>query len=181
MDYNHLASELEKASLFDLWRLNCVIRNLLENPQKLDAIKKNLHKDQKISYFESAENRLVEATVIRIKQKQVLVRNKHDSQQWNIPFYMVNLDSADTSIQPQSTNKLDRQSLQVGSLVGWRTKNGDDQYGKIIKLNPKLAKIHTAKDEVWRVHYSLLFAVTDGATDSSCETLYIEDPHSIDS
>jgi len=174
LDYNHLSNELEQASMFDLWRLSCVINNLLDDPQKLEPLKKHLQEGQAISYFDSTANCLVEATIIQIKKKRVLVRNKHDGHQWNIPFYMVNLAGVDTNIKPQSTKKLDRQSLQVGCLVGWRSKDGRDHYGKIIKLNPKLAKIINTEGEVWRVHYSLLFAVMDSVTDNGGDDLNLK-------
>jgi len=99
MDYSRIIEESKQASLFDLYRLQVAISHQLENPQRVQEIKSQLRPGQHITYFDTAENRLVEATVIKLKRTRLLVENKHDKQRWNIPFYRVNLDSVDTDIK----------------------------------------------------------------------------------
>ena len=67
MDYNALITELNKASLFDLWRLNAAIRNLLEDPRRHDAIKASLRPGQIVRYFSGRENRDISGRVFAIK------------------------------------------------------------------------------------------------------------------
>ena len=66
MDFNHLSNELEKASIFDLWRIKCVIDNQMNDPDKLLEAKKRLYPNQEISYFDSEKNHLIDAIVIEV-------------------------------------------------------------------------------------------------------------------
>ena len=92
MDYSRIMSELDKASLFDLYRLNVAICRELENPKRIEEVKRMIRKGDTISYFEGSENRLVPAEVIEVKRTRVLVRNKQDMKQWSIPFHMLNIE-----------------------------------------------------------------------------------------
>ncbi len=52
--------------------------------------------------------------------------------------------------------------LKVGDHVGFKNKEGQDLYGKVIRLNPKTATIEVGPKHEWRVAYSYLFPVLDG-------------------
>ena len=71
MDYSRSIEELKQASLFDLYRLQVAISHQLENPQRVQEIKSQLKPDQHITYFDTAENRLVEAKVIKLKRTRI--------------------------------------------------------------------------------------------------------------
>ena len=82
MDYSRVMSELDEASLFDLYRLNVAIRREFDNPVRIEKVKRMLKKGDTISYFDGAENRLVQAEVIELKRTRLLVRNKQDLKIW---------------------------------------------------------------------------------------------------
>jgi len=162
MDYSRIIEDLNQASLFDLYRLRIAIDHLLENPQRVAEIKKHLKPDQIIHYFDPTANRLIEATVIELKRTQILVRNSHDQQLWNIPFYWINLDEVNTDINVSSQMKLSKSQLKVGDIVGFQDKQNNDMHGEIIRLNQKTASIKTSLNTEWRVGYNWLHLIIDG-------------------
>ncbi len=162
MDYSRIIEQLKKASLFDLHRLQVAIDHLLEDPQRIQEIKSQLKPGQLITYFERGENRPVEAKVIRLKRKCLLVENQHDQKRWNIPFYWVNLDNVDTNITLSSRTGLDKNQVRVGDVVGFRDRQNNDIHGEVIRLNQKTVTVSTDDHTKWRVAYSLLYAVIEG-------------------
>ena len=159
MDFSEIIKELKYASMFDLYRLNVAINQLLEDPHRLYEIKQRLRFGQTISYFSDTENRLIEAKVIKLMRTRLLVENIDDQQRWQIPLYYVNLDEVNTDIIGSSKIGLDRSQLKVGDLVGFPDKQNNDVHGKIIRLNPKTATIKTNEDTEWRVGYEWLYLV----------------------
>ena len=49
MNYEHLLTELQKASMFDLYRLNIAIKNELENPIRIKQIQEMVKVNQQLS------------------------------------------------------------------------------------------------------------------------------------
>ena len=61
MNYTLVLKELEKASLFELFRLESAINDQLEDPVRLLAIKRQLRVGTDITYFDTHKNRQVPA------------------------------------------------------------------------------------------------------------------------
>ncbi len=174
MDYTQLLNELEKASLFDLYRLRVGIGKMLDQPDRIKAIKRRLRIGMEVTYFDEGENRLIPATVEEIQRTKLLVRNTSDGKKWKMPFHMINLDGVDTDIHADQ-GQVDRNSLKVGELVGYHDRMQREQYGKIIRLNPKTVTLHVMKDGAeWRVPYNLLFKVVDGYGEQVADAELIE-------
>ncbi|VEN72681.1 conserved hypothetical protein [Candidatus Desulfarcum epimagneticum] len=161
MDYSKIFQELNKATSFDLYRLKVLIDQQLENPHRLSEIKRRLKPGQKISYFDETENRLIDAIVIKLMRKKLLVENIHDQEKWQIPFYFVNLNHVNADIMVSSNEGIDRSRLKVGDTVGFQDKQNNDLTGKIIRLNQKTATILTTKNAEWRVAYEYLYFIYD--------------------
>lgn len=165
MDYNLVISELQQASLFDLFRLQAAIGKLLEDPTRLIAIKRALRQGMEITYFHEQENRLIPARLLQIRKTRAVVQDLETGRRWTIPLFMINLENQNTDITSKQKG-VDRLSLQVGDIVGFTGKDGQEFVGTIIKLNPKRAKIQT-EQEIWAVPYAMLFPVIDGEHESS--------------
>lgn len=175
VDFNATLEQLATWSLFELNRLQTVINQKLNDPERNEVIKRQLSVGMKISYFCCDKNDLVEATIEHIKKTWVSVINTHDSRRWNIKFCLINLQNIDTLITHQrNTSGVDKTALRVGDYVGWHSKFGHDVYGVIEKLNPKKALVRLGNSEIWRVPYSLLFPVMEGATADLSAPLCIE-------
>lgn len=128
MNYSQILEALNKASLFELYRLQQAIRRSLEDPARIRQIKNSLRVGQDIEYFEAEDNRLIEASIVELKRTKVLVKNRHDGALWNIPFYFINLDRADVAIS-NPAGKLDRNTLKIGDKVAFKDRKGNEQFG----------------------------------------------------
>jgi hypothetical protein len=151
---------LQKASAFDLYRLQSAIGPLLDDPLRLNAIKRQLRPGMEITYFEPQENRLIPVQVLEIRRTRVAIQELQTGKRWTVPLYMINIEGTDTDITPKK-NHIDRLSLKIGDQVGFTGKDGSELFGAVIKLNPKRAKIQT-RQGVWAVPYSMLFTIIDG-------------------
>ncbi len=160
MNYNLLLSELEQASTFELFRLQAAINILLGDPARISSIRRQLRPGMEIRYFHEQENRLVDARLLEVRKSRATIQESESGKRWAIPLYMINLEQSDADLAPQRQG-VDRLSLRIDDRVGFRGKNGEELFGRVIKLNPKRAKVRVA-DTVWNVPYSMLFTVIDG-------------------
>jgi len=97
MDYTFIIDELRSASLFDLFRLRAALNQQLEEPDRIEQVRKRLRPGMPISYFDEAQNRLIEATVRELHRTRVLVEKRHDRKLWSIPLGAVNIDGVDAT------------------------------------------------------------------------------------
>ncbi len=161
MNISEILNEMNNASLFELYRLNQAIRRQLEDPKRINILKKQLKAGQLISYFDTDENRLVDAVIMELKRTRVLVRNTKDGALWNIPFYYINADNLDADISATHSRRVDRNVLKVGDKVCFKDKKGVELFGKVIKLNQKTAGVSVGNIK-WRVAYGLLSPIIEG-------------------
>ena len=174
MDYTTILQELNKASLFDLHRLQSAIYQELINPKRIDEIKSQLKIGQPISYFDPQTNGLIDAVILKIQITRCLVRNINDQKSWNIPFYYLNLDNVDTDIQPaKNTVGISKNALKVGTRGGFKDKYNNELFGEVIRLNQKTATIKINELSAWRVHYNHLFRVIEGEFSDFHEQTFI--------
>ena len=82
---------------------------------------------------------------------------------WSIPFGAVNVEGVETDIGvgTAGSHGLDRSRLKVGDAVGFRDRQNQDRYGRVLALNQKTATILTGDGQRWRVAYQFLFSVID--------------------
>lgn len=154
--------DLEKASLFDLWRLNIAIAKALEDPKKIAAIRSRLRVGQAVCYFDAIQNREFSGRIIEIKRTRAVIRHDQDQQIWTIPFYMMKLDGMDEGFHfARSKQKMDRDSIRVGDLVGYVSREHRQVYGAVMKRNRKTATVQLTNGEQWKVSYGLLFPVIE--------------------
>jgi hypothetical protein len=164
MDYTRVLNEIKEASLFDLFRFKAAIGLLMDDPKRLEAIKRNLRVNESVAYFDTKANSLIPATILEIRRTNVLISNHHDGKQWVIPLYMLNLDCVDTDIHKSDNSQkgLDKTQIKIGEVVGFIDKGGVEQYGQVIRMNQKTVSLLVGDNHKWRVSYTLLFPVIDG-------------------
>jgi hypothetical protein len=173
MNYTDLLNELQQASLFDLYRLSVGIDKMLDQPDRIKAIKRRVQPGMEIRYFDERENRLISATVEETQRTMLVVRNHSDGKFWKIRYCTVNIDGVDTDIHADH-GKVDRNKLKVGDTVGFYDQQQQEQYGEVIRLNQKTATLHTKFGTKWRVAYNLLFKIVDGEGGEVAEAGLIE-------
>lgn len=162
IEYDQLAAFLKNASLFETYRLSVAIQNELDNPERIEAVRKKFKEGDVIEYFLEETNTLVCAKVLKKKRKYVSVQNVGDEKRWKIPYYMININSREFNFNTPGKG-LDKNSAKVGDSVGFNN-DGEEVVGCIERLNPKTVSILTTKGQRWRVAYALLYTVIDGET-----------------
>lgn len=163
MDYSSILQELKSASLFDLYRLLVAVDQQLDNPERIEQVRARLHPGMKIRFFETSQNGLVDATVLELNRTRLVVQNHQDGRRWSIRYCSVNVDEVETDLSPMGEGKLDRSQLKGGDRVGFRDRQNQIRYGRIVSLNQKTATVLVNDRDRWRVAYSYLFLVIEGA------------------
>lgn len=163
MNYSEVLKALNSASLFELYRLREAIQTELEDPVRLELMKRECRVGQRVSYFDGEENRLVDAVILDLKRTRAVVENLEDGRRWTIPLFAINLDEGDVEIH-SSRPAPDRNTLKVGDTVCFADKQGRELFGEVYKLNQKTAGILVGEAR-WRVAYGLLSTVIDGESD----------------
>ncbi len=160
MDYNLVLSALQRASLFDLFRLRAAIEKLMDDPARLIALKQQVRPGMAVSFFDERKNRLTPVRILEVRQTRATVQDLETDKLWEIPLYTLNVQGANPDLA-RSKSGVDRLSLKIGETVGFMDRDGRELAGTVIKLNPKRAKIKTSAG-VWAVPYSMLHTVIDG-------------------
>lgn len=159
MNYSEIITTLNNASGFELFRIKSAIQRMLEDPKCIAEIKQQLRINQAIEYFDPSENRIIKATITALKRTKVSVVHIEDNASWNIPYYFVNLQKSNTDITSHHKETgLQRNEVKVGDKVGFLDRNNMEQYGDVIRLNPKTVTIR-CRNTQWRVAYSFLFKI----------------------
>jgi hypothetical protein len=164
--YQDIIDTIDKLSLHDRFRLECYLYSKTEEPEKVRQVKRQLSVGDQVKYFDRDENRLLDAMVLELKRTRLLVQNVEDGKKWRIVYAAVCLsDDPLKNIGPKSNKeKLTKVDVQVGEVVSFFDNDDQEQIGKIIKLNPKRAKVLLDSGVTWNVSYQSLSRVLDGET-----------------
>lgn len=160
-DVTEILEKLEQASPFELWRLTQTIDAMLKDPVRVHDVRSRLRVNQGVVYFDTRENKEIQATIVEIHRTNVLVKNCDDGKLWHIPFYMLKIERGDKD-RDTPLQKIDRSTLKVGDQVGFLNRSSQIICGKVTKLNPKAAEVTLPTGEHWRVHYHALFPILEG-------------------
>ena len=149
--------------------------NLLNDPEKNLAVKRNLKLGMKINYYVCDDQLMVEAIILEVKKTRAIVQNIVDIKRWDIYLRSINIEGKDSIVlQKRQSGKLDRNSLKIGDRVGYRSKNGSDVFGVIKKLNPKKVIMILNDGQIWHIPYEMLFLTMDGVSMDTDGCLLIE-------
>lgn len=180
LDFTDVLAALERASAFELYRLQHAIDLALEDLARVTPVMAALRPGLTTRYFDAASNAEKSCTVVRVRRKTITVRQHEDGQLYSVAYYMLNLEGVETGIRERSSKGLSRQTLSVDMAVGFvDSRRGRQITGTVERLNPKTVTIRTEEGR-WRVPYSLLFPVIEGQVvsqqgDSSVIELLPED------
>lgn len=160
MNFSDVLKALNNASAFELYRMRAAIDRALEEPRWVQAIQSRLQVGQTIEYFNTRSNTQLQAKILELRRKLVLVLNIGDGERWQIPYVSINLDGADVQIREQPQQGLGRNELAVGEVVGFLDRNQQQRSGRITRLNDKTVTL-LCNQQQWRVAYSLLHRVVE--------------------
>jgi len=178
MNIQTVFQELQSASDFELFRLTTAIDKLLEDPERINALRKKLVIGMQLDYFNVEQNRAIACELLEVKRTRALVKEIDSGQRWTVPFHYLNLDHIPTELVANNKRGLSKAELSIGSTVGFINNKDNQEYiGKVGKLNPKRAVILVNKGESdvqWTVPYTMLFAVIQSELDNG-NTLLLAD------
>ena len=86
MDFDRIASELDSASLFDLYRLHVAVGKMLDDPARIVRVKYALRPGQQVTFLDERGQRLVGARVLQVKQTRATVEELATGKHWVIPL-----------------------------------------------------------------------------------------------
>ena len=172
MNYSDILKSLQQASSFDLYRLKVAISHQLELPDRIRAIREQLHVGQEVEIFNEDNNGAEMALIRKFNPTTVAIILNDDKSRWRVPYYWINLEGVNTQLKNTAKKGIEKNVLSIGETVGFRKRDGHEIYGEIIRLNPKTVTLKTGQGE-WRVAYGLLFSVVDS---SIVHTTYITKP-----
>ena len=111
---------------------------------------------------------------MKIQRTRCLVKNTKDPKCWNLPFYCINLDEADTDIHAaKNALGIPKTSLKLGDKVGFKDNQRNGLFGEVIRLNPKRATVKINGHDTWLVYYRNLFRVIEGGAGNLQEQTFI--------
>ena len=159
-------SILDELSLHDLFRLESYLYSKVDDSEMVRQVKRQISVGDQIQYFDKEENRLMDAIVLNIKRTRLLVQHVEDGRKWNIVYAAVCLsDNPLKHMGPKSNKeKLTKLDVQVGEIVSFFDNDDQEQIGRVIKLNPKRAKVLLETGVTWNIYYQSLSRVLDGET-----------------
>lgn len=167
MNIQLIFQELQTASDFELFRLKAAIDKLLEDPERINTLRKKLVVGMPLDYFNQEENRSIACELLAIKRTRATVREIETGKRWTLPFYYLNLDHIATELVVNNTLGMSKAELYIGCTVGFvNSQNNQDYIGQVVKLNPKRAVILVG-NEKWQVPYQMLFSIIHSELDGN--------------
>ena len=160
MNFSDVLKALNDASAFELFRMCAAITVALDEPARINAIQAKLQPGQAIEYFEAKENKQRFGTILELRRKTVMIRDRDDGKRWLIEYPSINLGGADVQIRQTAQRGLNRNEIAVGDIVGYVDRQGQERSGRVTRLNDKTASLAVG-DQQWRVAYCFLHRVME--------------------
>ena len=161
LSYSKFISDIKQASAFDLYRLRCAITAEMESTKKMINAINKLYVGMKTQYFDRTKNKNCDCVIEKINKTRVMILDISSNNRYSVPYYAINIDSSDTSIDFDRRDKLSKNELSIGDPVSFNH-NGFIKDGIIKRLNTKTATILTTDQQQWRVAYEFLSVFIEG-------------------
>ena len=155
MNYTSILEELEKASLFDLYRLQHALTDEINNPVKIKLVKRFLRVGQIISHYNGRLNKLNDAEIITMNKNNCILRQLSDGSMWTSPYASINIENIDITINTNQKYGLKKYQISIGETLIFLDNDNNQKYGKVVRLNQKSVTL-MVDNEKWRVGYGLL-------------------------
>lgn len=165
-DERRLLEVLGQASTLQLYRLQLMLGRMLGDPKRIIEVRRHLNLGQAVRYFDSASGQMRPATVVALKDREVVVQDHASRQQWKLAYAAIEPPApgegaaqAPEAEAPQPA-KPKREDFQRGQKVSFEDRHLRTQVGVITRINQRTASIDTG-DGTWKVSFGLLRHVLD--------------------
>lgn len=161
-DVSDILRRCDELSAFRLFRLNAAIGQMLDDPDRIQQVRKVIQAGDEIEYFDPTRNRCVRAIVPKCKRTRLSATDLEDGKGWSIFYSSVNVNDEDILHARASGPSMTRSEAAVGELVGFVDRQNCERIGTVEKLNPNTAGVECEDGTNCQVAYKLLFRVFDG-------------------
>lgn len=157
-----LLDTLRHAPSLDLYELNLMVRQLLDDPVRILEIRKHLHLGAPVMFFHHRTNCLAPGRVVELRQKEVCVQEDSTHSQWVLPYAAIVVESAARTAQPAPPPQppVNTTVFNVGDTVTFTDKYFRERVGTVIRLNDKTVSV-LCDGERWRVTRRILRKIID--------------------
>ena len=155
MNYTRILEELDKASLFDLYRLHHIIKDELDDPKKIKFVKNMLREGQIVSHYNGKLNSIDDVEIITLNKNNCVIRQLNDDSLWTSTYAAININNSNISINTNQKYGLKKFQIAIGEILTFLNNDNKQIYGKVIRLNQKSVTL-MVDDTKWRVGYGLL-------------------------
>ncbi len=163
VDFSVLLKQLDTATPFELYRLQCALNRMLDDPRRIEQAKQMVRVGEEVSYFEPDENREVRAMVLKCNRTRVVVKRLDNAETWEVLYSSINTAGVSSTVHERASRGMGRNEVRIGDRVSFTDRNNRELFGTVIRLNPKTVTLvcDGEHDGQWRVGYSFLRPVLD--------------------
>ena len=157
-----LLDALRNAPSLDLYQLSLTVRQMLSDPQRILAVRTQLHLGAHVTFFHHQTQQLTPGIVVEFRQTEVAVQDVATRKQWWLPYVAVVPDPATHRAAESSAPKPTKSSLnfQLGDTVGFTDKYLREHVGTVVRVNDKTVSVDSDGGR-WRVPPRLLRNIID--------------------
>lgn len=155
-----IINELQNLDPYELYRLSIWIRHEINQPQTIYKISNQLKIGDRITWF-SARGNSEQLGTIEYKGRTKITIKAENGERWTTSYSSINTKQLKPILPTHHNTKFTKNDFSIGEDVEFT--NSDKYYcGKIIKLNPKTAKVKLFDQFVtWLVYYGNLNKLID--------------------
>lgn len=159
---SRLLDVLRSAPSLDLYELSLTVHQMLSDPQRIIAVRTQLHLGSRVRFFHHKTQRLTPGLVVEFRATEVAIQDEATRQQWWLPYAAIVADPTAHPAPPASAPKPEKSSVhfRVGDTVGFTDKYLREHIGTIVRVNEKTVSIDSDGGR-WRVSPKLLRKIID--------------------
>jgi hypothetical protein len=164
---SRLLQALQQASNLQLFQLNALIEQMLADPRRILAVRKELHLGQTVRFMDWRDGQMRTGKVIELKDRQLTIHEDGTRSSWSLPYAAVEPPSPTASRSPSKPEpappapNATRNDFRCGEKVAFEDKYLNTVVGTIVRINQRTATIDTGDGTSWRVGFGLLRHVLD--------------------
>jgi hypothetical protein len=157
-----LLDALRNAPSLDLYQLSLTAHQMLADPQRILAVRTQLHLGARVTFFHHQTHQLAPGIVVEFRPTEVAVQDETTRKQWWLPYAAIVPDPAAQRAPEPPTPKPAKTpvNFRIGDTVGFTDKYLREHVGTVVRLNDKTVSVDSDGGR-WRVSPRLLREIID--------------------
>jgi len=155
-----LIDALNQASSLELYQLSALVERLMTDPQRILAIRKDLHMGQVVRFYDARRDAMREGRIVEMRDAQLTLDDTQQRLQWKLPYAAIEPPEHRAQPSPPTPPAPTRADFARGDKVSFTDRHLQTYIGVITRSNPKTASVDTGEVS-WSVPYGKLRRVLD--------------------